>query len=128
MPHFVVEYTDNLRDQTDIRALLKKANEILIAQDGLFPIGGIRSRAIVLQEYVMSDDEEDYAFVHGSLKVGAGRSKEAIKKVCDELFEMMTAHFAELFDKRYLALSLEFSEFSEAGTYKKNNVHARFKK
>ncbi len=127
MPHFVVEYTDNLKNETDIRLLLKKANEILMAQDGAFPIGGIRSRAIELKDYVMSDDEEDYAFVHASLKIGAGRPKEVVTKVCDELFAMMIDHFAELFEKRYLALSMEQGDFGEAGTYKKNNVHGRFK-
>ncbi len=126
MPHFVVEYTDNLKKETDIRLLLKKANEILMAQDGAFPVGGVRSRAIELNDYVMSDDEEDYAFVHASLTIGAGRSKEVVTKVCDELFEMMTDHFAELFEKRYLALSMEHGDFGEAGTYKKNNVHTRF--
>jgi 5-carboxymethyl-2-hydroxymuconate isomerase len=30
--------------------------------------------------------------------------------------------------RRYLALSLEIYEFDEAGTWKHNNVHARFRK
>jgi 5-carboxymethyl-2-hydroxymuconate isomerase len=128
MPHFVVEYTDNLDGETDIKALLRKANQVLIAQGGVFPIGGIRSRAIRLTDYVMADDAEDYAFVHCSLKVGAGRTPEQKKKACDALFAMITDHFAEVQARRYLALSMEFSEFDEAGTYKANNVHARFKK
>lgn len=128
MPHFTVEYTDNLKEQVDIRAMLVKANKILIDQKGVFPIGGIRSRAIELNDYVMSDDEEDYAFVHASLKVGSGRSQEQIDTTCQALFDMMKAHLKEQFDQRYIALSMEFSEFSEAGTYKHNNVHARFKK
>lgn len=128
MPHFVVEYTDNLKDEVDIRDMLVKVNQILIAQDGVFPIGGIRARAIELNDYVMSDDEEDYAFVHASLKVGAGRSEDQLKKACGEIFDMMKEHFAEQFEKRYMALSMEYGEFSEAGTYKHNNVHARFKK
>jgi 5-carboxymethyl-2-hydroxymuconate isomerase len=40
---------------------------------------------------------------------------------------MMTEHFADVFKKRSFALSMEFNEFSNA-TYKKNNVHTRFKK
>ena len=40
----------------------------------------------------------------------------------------MKAHFAEQFAQRGLALSLELNEFSEAGTLKHNNLHARFKK
>lgn len=128
MPHFVVEYTDNLKDEVDIRAMLVKVNQILIAQKGVFPIGGIRARAIELNDYVMSDDEEDYAFVHASLKVGGGRTEEQLNKACGEIFDMMKEHFAEQFEKRYIALSMEYGEFSEAGTYKHNNVHARFKK
>ncbi len=128
MPHFVVEYTDNLKQETDIHLLLKKANDILINQDGVFRVGGIRSRAIELKDYVMADDMEDYAFVHASLTIAAGRTEQAINKVCDELFEMITAHFKEVFEHRYLALSMEFNEFSAKGTYKKSNVHDRFKK
>ncbi len=130
MPHFIVEYTDNLKAEGDIPGLLKKANQTLLNQGGVFPIGGIRSRAIELSDYVMADDNDDadYAFVHAILKIGAGRDEATKKKVCDDLFEMMKRHFAALFAKRYLALSLELVEFNEGGSYKHNNVHARFKK
>jgi 5-carboxymethyl-2-hydroxymuconate isomerase len=40
----------------------------------------------------------------------------------------MTAHFADLYARRGLALSLEIVEFGEAGTWKQNNIHARYKK
>jgi len=41
---------------------------------------------------------------------------------------MLKEHFAALFARRGLALSMEIVEFSEAGTWKHNNIHARFKK
>jgi len=128
MPHFIVEYTSNIKQEARISQLLAKANEILVAQGGVFPLGGIRSRAIELQDYCIADGEADYAFVHCNLKIGAGRSDNEKKKVCDDLFDAIREHFAEMFSKRYLALSLELNEFSEAGTYKHNNIHARFKK
>ena len=129
MPHLIFEYTDNLGAEADIPGLLKKANQVLIAQGGVFPIGGIRSRAICLADYCIADGSHpDDAFVHASLKVGAGRSNAEKKRACDELFAMMTEHFARIFEQRGLALSMEFSEFSEAGTWKKNNIHPRYKK
>jgi 5-carboxymethyl-2-hydroxymuconate isomerase len=128
MAHLIIEYTSNIKAEADVPALLKKANDIIIAQDGVFPIGGIRSRAIELTDYRMADGAADYAFVHGTLKIGAGRTPAVKKRVCDELFDMMKAHFAALFAKRYLALSMELYEFDEGGTYKHNNVHARFRK
>jgi len=128
MPHLIVEYTANLKPEADIPSLLKKANRVLIDQGGTFPIGGIRSRAVELTDWCMADGEDDYAFVHITLKIGAGRDEAVKRKACDALFEMLKAHFAPLYARRYLALSMELVEFSESGTYKHNNVHAKFKK
>jgi len=128
MPHLIYEYTDNLEAAADIPGLLRKSNQVLIDQGGIFPIGGIRTRAICLHHYCTADGSEDDAFVHATLKIGAGRSLEAKKKTGDDLFRMMTEHFAELYRRRSLALSLEILEFSEAGTWKQNNIHARYRK
>jgi 5-carboxymethyl-2-hydroxymuconate isomerase len=126
MPHLIVEYTDNLRAEGDIPGLLRKANAALIAQGGVFKPGAVRSRAIELHDYCMADDQADYAFVHCTLKIGRGRSAEEQRTACSALFEMIKEHFAALYARRYLALSLELYEFNEGGTYKHNNVHARF--
>ena len=128
MPHIVIEYTANLGAQARIPELLKTVNQTMIAQDGVFPTGGIRSRALRLDDYRMADGAADDAFVHVTLKIGSGRSEAVKKQVCDALFDAVKAHFAELYEKRYLALSLEIVEFSETGSYKHNNVHSRFKK
>jgi 5-carboxymethyl-2-hydroxymuconate isomerase len=129
MPHIIVEYTDNLGADARIPALLKTINDTLIAQDGAFPIGGIRSRALELRDYRVADGaEKSDAFVHITLKIGAGRSDAVKKKTCDELFEAVKAHFAEVYATRGLALSMELIEFSESGTYKHNNIHARYKR
>jgi len=128
MPHCIIEYTDNLRAEGDIPGLLPKINQVLIAQGGVFPIGGVRSRAIELKDYCVADGADDYAFVHVMLKIGAGREESVKKKTCDALFEVVKQHFAALYAKRYLALSMELVEFNEAGTWKHNNIHAKFKK
>lgn len=128
MPHLVVEYTANLKSEGDIPSLLRKANGVLIDQGGVFPTGGIRSRAIEITDWCIADGEDDYAFVHVTLKIGAGREDTVKRRVTDALFEMIKAHFADLYAKRYLALSMELVEFSEGGTYKHNNLHAKFRK
>ncbi len=130
MPHVIVEYTDNIRAEAHVPALLKTINDTLIAQGDVFPIGGIRSRAIELRDYRMADGDPgaDYAFVHVTLKIAGGRDEAVRKKACDALFYAIKQHFASLYARRYLALSLELVEFSEGGSYKHNNVHSRFKK
>ena len=126
MPHLTIEYTTNIKAEARIPELLAKANQVLMAQNDLFPTGGIRSRAIEVRDYCIADGQEDYAFVHASLKIGAGRSEAEKKKVGEQLFEALKAHFSELFAKRYLALSFELSETGETGSYKHNNIHKRF--
>lgn len=127
MPHFIVEYTDNINDKANLDQLFEKVHKVLIDWHPIFPIGGIRSRAIELKDYRIADGAEDYAFVHAVFKIGAGRSEDIKKEVCSAIFEVMKEHFASLMASRYLALSMELIEFSEAGTYKQNNIHSKFK-
>ncbi len=54
MPHFIAECTDNIREQADLPGLFAKVNEALAAT-GIFPIGGIRSRAHWLDTWQMAD-------------------------------------------------------------------------
>lgn len=128
MPHIVVEYTNNLTSKADIPGLLKKLNEALIAQGDVFPIGGIRSRAIELTDYCIADGTgENDGFVHVTLKIGGGRTEQVKESVCHQLFHELELHFKPLFETNYLALSLELYEFGNSGTYKKNNIHERYK-
>ncbi|AKL01508.1 MULTISPECIES: 5-carboxymethyl-2-hydroxymuconate Delta-isomerase [Enterobacter] len=126
MPHFIAECTDNIREQADLPGLFAKVNEALAAT-GIFPIGGIRSRAHWLDTWQMADGRHDYAFVHMTLKIGAGRSLESREAVGEMLFALIKAHFAELMADRYLALSFELDELHPTLNYKQNNVHALFK-
>ncbi|MEB8270246.1 5-carboxymethyl-2-hydroxymuconate delta-isomerase [Klebsiella grimontii] len=126
MPHFIAECTDNIREQADLPDLFSKVNDALAAT-GIFPIGGIRSRAIWLDTWQMADGQHDYAFVHMTLKIGAGRSLESRQDVGDTLFTLIKAHFAALMESRYLALSFELDELHPTLNYKQNNVHTLFK-
>lgn len=79
MPHFIAECTENIREQADLPGLFSKVNEALAAS-GIFPIGGIRSRAHWLDTWQMADGKHDYAFVHMTLKIGAGPAWRAVRK------------------------------------------------
>ncbi|MGE7979016.1 5-carboxymethyl-2-hydroxymuconate Delta-isomerase [Psychrobacillus sp. NPDC093200] len=126
MPHFIVEYTDNLKEDIKVPQLLEEVHRILISRKNIFPIGGIRSRAIELKDYRVADGTEDDAFLHATLKIATGRSEEIKAEVCEAIFEVIKGHFEVAMNKRYLALSMELVEFSDLGTYKQNNIHSRF--
>ncbi|EFI2643408.1 5-carboxymethyl-2-hydroxymuconate delta-isomerase [Escherichia coli] len=104
MPHFIVECSDNIREEADLPGLFAKVNPTLAAT-GIFPLAGIRSRVHWVDTWQMADGQRDYAFVHMTLKIGAGRSLES----------------------RLLALSFEIEELHPTLNFKQNNVHALFK-
>ena len=128
MAHAVVEWTANLEKEADIHGLLELIAAAMRDSGGVFPWGGIRVRAIRLDDYVIADGKEDDAFVNITVKMGAGRSAEFKQQFFGALFEKVKAHFAEVYARRYLALSLYVEEAEEAGSFKHNNIHRRFKK
>lgn len=132
MSHMTLEYSANLGDVTHIQSLCTELSRFMIdlrvEAKAVFPPGGVRVRAIRCEEFCIADGSQaDAAFVHAILKIGAGRSEATKGAVITGLFGIMKAHFANQFAVRGLALSLELNEFSEAGTLKHNNLHARFK-
>ena len=123
MPHFIVEYSGNLTDEVDFQDFFSNIHTIL-GNSGVFPLGGIRSRAICMDTFRMADGKHDYAFIHITLKVGAGRELAIRKKVADELFKAIADYFVDLQAKRLLAISFVMEELNPGLNYKKNNIHA----
>lgn len=126
MPHFIAEYSGNLEGEADFPTLFETVHQVL-GNSGVFPLGGIRSRAIRHDTYRMADGQHDYAFVHMILKVGSGRDLQTRKKVAETLFEAIKAHFAPLQEKRLLAVSFEMAELDPVLNFKQNNIHAFLK-
>lgn len=132
MPHLTLEYSANLADDASIGQLCATLAQVLDAQRDasgarVYPRGGIRTRALRCEQYFIADGDPSNAFLHGCLKIGAGRTPEVRRATGDALFEAIKQHFAQAFAAHGLALSLEIVEFSEAGAWKHNNLHARLK-
>ncbi|AXV80874.1 5-carboxymethyl-2-hydroxymuconate Delta-isomerase [Ralstonia solanacearum] len=126
MPHLVIEYTANVEADARIPDMMRVLNDVVIAHADVFPIGGIRTRALRLEQYRMADGAEDDAFVHVTFRIKAGRPKALTQRVCADLFAALRGHLADVFARRYLGLTLELVEFDTHGFYVENNVHARF--
>ena len=132
MPHLILEHSGNLGPDADMTGLCRKLAQCLIAQRAegqpIYPIGGVRVRSFAADAWCVADGASDAAYVHASLKVGAGRSPESLRATGDAVFAVMKDHFAALYARSGLALSLELNEFGEAGTWKHNSLHARYRK
>ena len=133
MPHLTLDHSANLGPDAEVPALCRKLAQCLVSQRDaagkpVYPIGGVRVRAFAADAWCVGDGAEEAAYVHAALKVGAGRPEAVLRATGDALFEVLKAHFAALYARSGLALSLEVDEFSEAGTWKHNNLHARYRK
>ena len=122
MAHIVIEYSANLRGQFDLDGFLKAVHEAALAT-GVFPIGGIRTRAYEAQHYIIADAHPANAFVHISLKVGHGREVDIRKRACEAIFNVACRQLAEAYERLPLGIALEMQEIDPVLTFKKNNLH-----
>jgi 5-carboxymethyl-2-hydroxymuconate isomerase len=122
MAHIVIEYSANLRGHFDLDAFLRAVHGAALAT-GVFPVGGIRTRAYEAQHYLIADANPDNAFVHISLRVGHGRDVETRKRACELIFAAACQQLGAVFERSPLGIALEMQEIDPVLTFKKNNLH-----
>lgn len=127
MAHVVVEWTDNLTNDFEIRPLLALiAQDMRDNADNVFPVGGIRVRGVKLHDYVIADGKDPHdAFINIDVKMGVGRSAEFKKNYFDRLNARIIDHLGDLFTRRPLAFSLYVAEVEG---WKHNSIHQRLQK
>jgi len=126
MAHAVVEWTDNLEGEFDLKGFLSLiAEEMRERSDGVFPTGGIRVRGIKLTDYIIADGQSaDDAFINIEVLMGAGRSDEFKQQFFNGMWERLNEFLGDLYDRRPFAMTLYV--FESKG-WKKNSIHNRLK-
>jgi len=122
MPHVIVEYSSNIRGRIGVEDLVKRVHEAALGT-GVFPIGGIRTRAAERSCYRIADGDPDNAFVHVMLRIRHGRDLETRRRAGEEVFREVCACLEPLFESSPLGISLEVQEIDPELSFKKNNLH-----
>jgi 5-carboxymethyl-2-hydroxymuconate isomerase len=122
MPHLIVEYSSNLDQAVDIPALLRAVHAAALAT-GVFPIGGLRTRAERREQYVIADGHGDNGFIHVQARIGTGRTPEVRQKAAEQIFAAVKDATAAAFATRPIGLTLEMVEIDPVGSLKHNNLH-----
>ena len=126
MAHFILEYSNNLQEtEINLDVLFEKLHTCAI-DSGIFPIAGVRSRAIAYDRYRIADGDPELAFVNLSVKVGSGRSVEVRQQVGRQLFDVLVAHLQPVLDSRRIGISFEMRELDPDVKFNKNNIHGKF--
>ena len=122
MAHFIYEYSANLpAEQLDLQGLMAKMHTAAAAT-GVFPLSGMRSRAIRCDDYRIGDGNPDYGFLNLSMKVGHGRELETRMAMGRALFELLIEHLQPVFASRGLAVSFEMRELEEHVKFNHRNI------
>ena len=124
MPHITVEYSANLEAQISPRRLVDALHRAALAT-GVFPLGGLRTRAERRDIYAVADGDPDNAFVAVVARIGEGRDAAIRKRVASALMAALEAETAEAFRSRGLGLTVEVQEIDGAASLKTNNLHER---
>ena len=122
MPHFTIEYSANLDvlvDMADIVEVVRKA----AIETGIFPLGGIRVRAIRCEHYAIADGRPNLGFLAMVLRLGEGRDLATRKKAGEHIFKVLSTHLDPVFAQYKFALSFDMQINDKETSWKRNNIH-----
>lgn len=134
MPHLVILYTPNIEGKTNLTTLCRSLADVMLSvrdEEGkqVFPTGGTRVLAFPAAHYAVADGKGDYAFMYLNLRMASGRSEAVKKEAGDKLLAAVKEHFAPIFDKELIGITLQIDE-SPGQVYdgKHSSLHPLFNK
>jgi 5-carboxymethyl-2-hydroxymuconate isomerase len=122
MPHFTIEYSANLDTRVDMGAVVEIVRKAAV-ETGIFPLGGIRVRAIRCEHYAVADGRPDLGFLAMVLRLGEGRDLATRKKAGEHIFRMLSDHLDPVFRQSPFALSFDMQINDSQTSWKRNNIH-----
>jgi 5-carboxymethyl-2-hydroxymuconate isomerase len=126
MPHFSIEYSANLDAQVDMSEICELVRKAAV-ETGIFPLGGIRVRAIRCEHYAIADGRPGYGFLAMLLRLGEGRDLAARQKAGEHIFRALSAHLEPLFANGKFALSFDMQINDKDVSWKRNTIHDALK-
>ena len=126
MPHFTLEYSANLDDRVDMAEVVEVVRKAAV-ETGIFPLGGIRVRAVRCEHYAIADGSKEHGFLDMVLRLGEGRDLAARKKAGDHIFRALSDYLDPVFANSKFALSFDMQINDKETSWKRNNIHEALK-
>jgi 5-carboxymethyl-2-hydroxymuconate isomerase len=126
MPHFTIQYSANLDSRLDVGEVVELVRRAAV-ETGIFPIGGIRVRAIRCEHYALADGNPDHGFLDMVLRLGEGRDLKTRQKAGEYIFRALSSHLDPVFAAGPLALSFDMQLNDKETSWKRNNIHGALK-
>src|ERR1700738_3978997 len=126
LPHFTIEYSATLDPRLDMGEVVEVVRKAA-AETGIFPLGGIRVRAIRCEHYAIADGKPNFGFLDMVLRLGEGRDLATRKKAGEHIFRTLSAHLDPVFAASKFALSFDVQINDKETSWKRNNIHEALK-
>jgi len=126
MPHFTLEYSANLDQHVDMGGVVEVVRRAAV-ETGIFPLGGIRVRAIRCEHYAIADGGAQHGFLDMVLRLGEGRDLATRKKAGEHIFRVLSDHLDPVFATSKFALSFDMQINDKETSWKRNNIHETLK-
>jgi len=126
MPHFTIEYSANLDTVVDMGEIVELVRNAAV-ETGIFPLGGIRVRAVKCEHYAIADGNPGFSFLDMVLRLGEGRDLIARKKAGEHIFEALSAYLDPVFAQNKFALSFDMQINDKETSWKRKNIHEALK-
>jgi 5-carboxymethyl-2-hydroxymuconate isomerase len=122
MPHFTIEYSANLDARVDMGKVVEIVRKAAV-ETGIFPLGGIRVRAIRCEHYAVADGRPHFGFLDMVLRLGEGRDLATRKKAGEHIFRTLSNYLDPVFAESQVALSFDMQINDKETSWKRNNIH-----
>lgn len=126
MPHFTMEYSANLDGRVDMGAVVELVRKEAVAT-GIFPLGGIRVRAVRCEHYAIANGAGNLGFLDMVLRLGEGRDLATRQKAGEHIFKALSAYLDPVFATGKFALSFDMQINDKETSWKRNNIHEALK-
>ena len=126
MPHFTIEYSANLDARVDMGKVVEVVRKAAV-ETGIFPLGGIRVRAVRCEHYAIADGSSNHGFLAMVLRLGEGRDLATRKKAGEHIFRALSDLLDPVFATSQFALSFDMQINDKDMSWKRNNIHEALK-
>src|SRR3954447_12069904 len=126
MPHFTIEYSANLDGHLDMSLVCEVVRKAAV-ETGIFPLGGIRVRAVRCDYSAVADGSAHFGFLDMVLRLGDGRDLATRKKAGEHIFNVLSDYLDPVFAESKFALSFDMQINDKETSWKRNNIHEALK-
>jgi 5-carboxymethyl-2-hydroxymuconate isomerase len=116
-----MEYSDNLEEVIDLDGFCDHLR-LAALETGVFPMAGIRVRAMACKHYSIADGGPEHGFIDISIRLRGGRPDDKKKSATEHVFAAAKAFLQPHIDAHPFALSLEMRDIDPDLSPKLNTI------